>query len=414
MNVLFVVPYAPNLIRVRPYNLIRHLAARGHKVTLVTTWINDGEQRDLQCLCQQGPSVIAVPLTKPQIARNLLRAFVTGTPLQAEYCWQPQVKSQISNIKSPFDVVHVEHLRGAHYGLEVKSQVSNLKSQVPVVWDSVDCITYLFEQASKQSQSAFGKLVTRFELDRTRRYEGWLVQQFDQVLVTSETDKQELAELSNLRPPVHGFRPPISVLPNGVDLEYFTPGNDARQPDTLVFSGKMSYHANITAALYLANEVMPLVWTRRPGVRLVIAGSQPTTAVRQLAETYRPQVEITGFLPDLRVPLRTATVAVAPLLYGAGIQNKVLEALACGTPVAASPLAVSALKTQTGIDCLVADSPQAFADAILKLLSDDGLRERLSAAGRRYVETHHDWNDIAAQLESIYQRSVESVKRANV
>jgi len=81
-----------------------------------------------------------------------------------------------------------------------------------------------------------------------------------------------------------------------------------------VFSGKMSYHANITAALYLANKVMPLVWAHRPSVRLVVAGSQPSPAVRKLAETY-PQVEVTGYLSDLRAPLRKASLAVAPLLY---------------------------------------------------------------------------------------------------
>jgi len=176
-----------------------------------------------------------------------------------------------------------------------------------------------------------------------------------------------------------------------------------------VFYGKMSYHANITAALHLANQVMPLVWAQRASVRLVVAGSQPSPAVRKLAETY-PQVEVTGYLSDLRAPLRKASLAVAPLLYGAGIQNKVLEAMACGTPVVASPLAISALQVQPGQDCLVANSLQTFAEAILDLLNNPALRERVSAAGRRYVETHHDWAAIAAQLESIYTRSIREAR----
>jgi len=222
------------------------------------------------------------------------------------------------------------------------------------------------------------------------------------VLVTSPTDKSALERLA--RP-----KSEIAVLPNGVDLEYFTPGTDARQPETVVFSGKMSYHANITAALYLANQVMPLVWAQRPGVRLIIAGSQPSPAIRKLTETHRPHVEVTGYLSDLRTPLRQATVAVAPLLYGAGIQNKVLEAMACATPVVASARAVSALQAQPGQDCLVANSPQTFAEAILALLHDPALREQVGVAGRRYVERHHDWNTIAAQLESIYARSIRDV-----
>ncbi len=421
MNILYIVPNPPSLVRVRPYNLITHLRKRGHHLTVATTWANPGELADLERLRAMGLDVIAAPLTKPQIGLNLARALLSGKPLQAEYSWQPDLQSQISNITSQFDVVHVEHLRGARYGTSIRSEILNQKSKIPVVWDSVDCITYLFEQASKQSQSLSGKLMTTLELGRTRKHEGRLACQFDHVLVTSETDKQALEKLANITSPKFGagdqlangqspisdLRSLISVLPNGVDLSYFTPTDEPRQANTLVFSGKMSYHANVTAALYMAHQVMPLVWSQQPKVRLIIAGSQPAAKVRQLAETYAGRVEVTGFLPDLRAPLRQASVAVAPLLYGAGIQNKVLEAMACGTPVVASPLAVSALKANTTHDCLVADSPAAFAEAILRLLGDESLRQRIGAAGHRYVEAHHNWETIAAQLESIYAQSIE-------
>lgn len=395
MKILYIVPNPPSLVRVRPLNLIRHLQRRDHEMTVVTTWTSPGEWRDVESLRQHGINVIAAPLTKSRIVLNLLNALIVGTPFQAEYSWQPNLTDQISNAQAQFDVIHVEHLRGARYGLA-------LRPKRPIVWDSVDCITFLFEQASRQSQSLSGKLMTWLELGRTRRHEGWLVSQFDQVLVTSPTDRSALERLGHPKSE-------IAVLPNGVDLEYFTPGTDARQPETVVFSGKMSYHANITAALYLANQVMPLVWAQRPGVRLIIAGSQPSPAIRKLTETHRPHVEVTGYLSDLRAPLRQATVAVAPLLYGAGIQNKVLEAMACATPVVASARAVSALQAQPGQDCLVANSPQSFAEAILALLHDPALREQVGAAGRRYVERHHDWNTIAAQLESIYVRSIRDV-----
>ncbi len=409
MNILYIVPNPPSLVRVRPFNLTRQLRARGNRVTLATVWANAGECADIERLRADGFKVIAARLAKQQIALNLMRAFVTGTPLQAEYSWQPDLLSLISKCQALYDAIHIEHLRGARFGLALNTELLHLKSNIPIVWDSVDCITYLFEQAARQSQSASGKLMTWMELGRTRRHEGWLVNQFDQVLVTSQTDKAALEAISSLRSRVPNIRHPIEVLPNGVDLEYFAPGEDAHQPDTVVFSGKMSYHANITAALYLANQVMPLVWAHRPSVRLVVAGSQPSPSVRKLAETY-PQVEVTGYLSDLRAPLRKASLAVAPLLYGAGIQNKVLEAMACGTPVVASPLAVSALQVQPGQDCLVANSPQTFAEAILNLLNNPALRKRVSATGRRYVETHHDWAAIAAQLESIYTRSIRDAR----
>jgi len=418
MNILFVVPYVPNLIRVRPYNLIRHLTARGHRVTVLTLWTNEQERAEVEALKQHCYDVKALYLPRWRSLLNCLLALPTSMPLQAAYCRHPNLKSQIPNTKHPFDVIHVEHLRGALCGLEIKSAISNLKSTIPVVWDSVDSITHLFEQAAQQSQSLSSRLMTRLELGRTRRYERWLVEQFDRVLVTSEKDKAALEKTSNLtsripnqQSAISNQQPNIEVLPNGVDLEYFTPGNGTRQAGTVVFSGKMSYHANATAALYLANQVMPLVWAQRPNARLVIAGSRPTSAVRQLATNHGGRIKVTGYVPDLRTPLQEASVAVAPLLYGAGIQNKVLEAMACGTPVVASPLAVSALShLQAGTDGLVADTPKLQAEQILRLLSDDALRERMGAAGRRYVEAHHDWDAIAAQLEIVYQRSMRDVE----
>jgi glycosyltransferase involved in cell wall biosynthesis len=111
------------------------------------------------------------------------------------------------------------------------------------------------------------------------------------------------------------------------------------------------------------------------------------------------------------MPLRKAAVAVAPLLYGAGVQNKVLEAMACGTPVVAMSQAISALSVQPGAECLVADTAPTLAAAILSLLHDEDLRARMGAAGRRYVEDNHNWNAIIAHLENIYQRNTVDVQQ---
>ena len=411
MNILFTVPYAPTLIRVRPYNLVRALARRGHRVTLATLWETEAERAALGELKAQGFEVMAERLSPARKGWNLLGALPGRTPLQAAYCWQPALARAIAARLGAdrFDVVHVEHLRGARYGLSalglhpssfILHPSSLRQSPIPIIWDSVDCISYLFEQAAAKGRGAFGRLVTRLELPRTRRYEGWLAGQFDRVLVTSPVDKAALEELAA------GQRQQaaIEVLPNGVDLAYFSPDGAIRDPATVLFSGKMSYHANDAAAQYLAGEVMPRVWAQRPDAKLVIAGSGPSAAVHRLAAQNAGRVEVTGFLPDLRVPLRRATVAAAPLLYGAGIQNKVLEAMACGTPVVASPLAVSALEhVRTGADCLVAESPDAFAEAILRLIEDRRLCEEMGAAGRRYVEQHHDWDEIAGRLENVYE-----------
>jgi len=423
MRVLFIVPYVPNLIRVRPYNLIRHLTARGHEVTVLTLWSNERERADAEALQEHCHRVTALPLPRYRSLWNCLRALPTRVPLQAVYCWQPDLARRLDfEIRnSKFEIAHVEHLRGARYGLAIRHS----PFAIPIVWDSVDCISYLFEQAARNSRSPFGRLMTRLELTRTRRYEAWLVGQFDRVLVTSEADRQALLRLS-----MHGDKETrrqgdgeivsvspllplslssphrVTVLPNGVDLAYFTPTNEPREPDTLVFSGKMSYHANVTAVLHLVNDIMPHVWAQRRHVRLIIAGKDPPRQIRALAIRHWPLITVTGTVPDIRPYLRQATAAVVPTPYGAGIQNKVLEAMACETPVVASPQAVSALQVTDGQEILVGADPQQFAQRVLGLLEDRELRVRIGHAGRKYVERNHDWWVVAGRLEEIYREVI--------
>ena len=442
MKILFIVPYVPNKIRVRPYELIRTLSNRGHQVVLATLWSDVQEQQDLQTLADSGIEIWSQRLTKIRSISNCIVALPGRVPLQSVFCWQPAFARMLArNIeRTRFDVIHVEHLRGARYGLTVKKAAASHNPPTPIVWDSVDCISHLFEQAAQNSRSVSGRLMTLLDLKRTRQYEGWLVHQFDRVLTTSQADRDALSSLA-AKLPTHFFSHSILskhqdtgvqkstmqsaesgcadgvfadniiVLPNGVDIQYFSPNGVTRKPATLAFTGKMSYHANVTAALHLINDIMPHVWARRADVEVQIVGKDPpakistldsTSNSRKQAENGRGTITVTGFVPEMRSYLREATVAVAPVPYGAGIQNKVLEAMACGAPVIASPQAASGLLASTEQSLMVAADPQAFARSIIDLLSDAKQRQELGKAGRIYTEEYHSWDAIVERLENIY------------
>src|SRR5687768_1963962 len=215
MRIAYIVPYVPNLIRTRPYNLINQLASLGHEVTVFTLGSGQQDLIDAQALKGHGRDVhyYAQPVWRSLL--NSAIALPSRQPLQTVYSWQPAMARQIAQraSRNEFDIVHIEHLRGSRFGLLLKSRLPSM----PVVWDSVDCISHLFQQAAKQSRSFFGKFMTRFELSRTRRAEGDLVGQFDHVLVTSPSDKNALLGLAS----PGKSKPEISVLPNGVDQEYF-------------------------------------------------------------------------------------------------------------------------------------------------------------------------------------------------
>ena len=402
MNILFVVPYVPNLVRTRPYNLIRQLSARGNHVTVFTVWANEQEKADLTHLQEICDKVHAVPMPLWQSLLNSALALPSRKPLQSVYSWKPELVSHL-NGNSPYDVVHVEHLRGSRYGLYFK-QHSNL----PVVWDSVDCITHLFRQAASQSKSIKGRLRSWLDLERTARYEGWLLDKFEHILVTSPVDREALL---SLKP--NGSNPaPISVLGNGVDVAHFSPNPEVqREPATLVISGKMSYHANVTMTLHLVNQIMPHVWQQRPETKLLVVGKDPAREIAALAEN--PNIIVTGTVDALPPYLQKSTVAVAPITYGAGIQNKILEAMSCGTPVVTTPHAIKALSIEPGKDLLVADSPKEYAQAILGLLDSPEQQESVGRNGRRYVEEYHHWPNVAARLETIYTEAIEAKRQTS-
>jgi glycosyltransferase involved in cell wall biosynthesis len=195
------------------------------------------------------------------------------------------------------------------------------------------------------------------------------------------------------------------VLPNGVDLEYFAPANLKRQRFNLVFSGKMSYHANVATAVYLYQQIMPLIWQKRPEATLTIVGSNPPKAIQDMAAD--PRVEVTGYVDDIRPYIARAEVMISPMVYSVGIQNKVLEAMALGTPVVVASAAATALAMRPKHALLEAESPRDFADAALQIMADDELRSVLSQKGREYVEQQHNWRVITDRLVSIYRQAVE-------
>jgi glycosyltransferase involved in cell wall biosynthesis len=328
-----------------------------------------------------------------------MSAMWTDMPLQAAYCRSRANERYLQDLVADggYDVVHVEHLRASTLGQAIRG--------IPKIYDSVDCISLLFERAAASSPQAHTRWMARLELPRTRRYEGLLGQGYDRILITSAEDRTALQNL-NLRYGLRLCDEIIRVLPNGIDMDYFAPMDLPRQEETLIFSGKMSYHANVATALYLGNEIMPLIWRERPNVRLWIVGKEPPAAVRDLARDER--VTVTGYVSDLRPYLAQAMVALSPMAYGVGIQNKILEAMALATPVVTSASACGSLAAIPGTDLLTGQSARELAQAALQLLQDPARARQIGESGRRYIEMNHNSTVVAGDLVHIYQEAIDS------
>jgi polysaccharide biosynthesis protein PslH len=396
LRILMVAPYVPSPIRVRPYNLLRALAARGHHIHLICA---SSSANDVAALAALRPyaTLTAVAVSRAASAMAYLRALPGSLPLQTAHCLTPEFvrATRAAMREHGFDIVHIEHLRAAEIA---RQAAAGLSAPPPLVLDAVDSISLLFERTVRHGANLRSRAIALLDLARTRRYEASYSRRFAQILITSPEDRWAIATLREHFGAAEGAA--LTVVPNGVDLEYFQPGNTARAAATIVFSGKMSYHANEAAALYLLREIMPLVWQTQPAARVVIAGAEPGPAL--IAQHNAGPITVTGAVPDLRPYLAGATIAVAPIRYGVGVQNKVLEAMAMGTPVVAARQATIALGARPGIELLVADTSAEFADQIISLLSSPQRRNLIAAAGRAYVERRHSWETSAAILEQCY------------
>lgn len=231
----------------------------------------------------------------------------------------------------------------------------------------------------------FTRPVLRMEANRLRRYENVIYDYFDHHTIISEQD-QELIFLEE--------REKITIIPNGIDIDYFKAEEKEKKYD-LLFNGNMQYEPNVNSAVYIVKEVLPLVHKQMPHVNLLISGTSPTKEIKQLAND---QVEVSGWLSDIRDAYNAAKIFIAPMQIGTGLQNKLLEAMAMNLPCITSKLANNALQATPNEEILIGQSPQEYADLIIELLKNEHRAQEIAKKGKLYVTQTFSWEESSKKL----------------
>ncbi len=222
-------------------------------------------------------------------------------------------------------------------------------------------------------------------------FEHHWVQHFPVCVAVSERDAALLNEIS---PKTH-----VYIVPNGADSQYFAPPCTERHTETLLFFGTLSYGPNVDGLIWFCKNVLPIIKGSKPNVMLEIVGFNLVPEVETLGHI--PGVHITGFVPDIRSKLWSATMCVVPLNIGGGTRLKILEAMAAGCPVISTTVGAEGLSLLHGIHLIIADSAEDFARGVIILLESPELRRRLSESGRQVVAQKYDWRQIVLSFESI-------------
>jgi glycosyltransferase involved in cell wall biosynthesis len=394
MRVLYLTngfPYPLTSGYLRHYFLIRELAP-DHQVTLLSLTGAGFRPEDAEAL---GPMVERVEVfgggrrsTVGKVTRRI-RALV-GRDDRPDVAAMAE-RAAALHAERPFDVV-------VHSGKSTHPVLDRLPG-LPLAADLCDATSSRLAGALTYA-SAPRRPFLWLDLQAMRRIEAGIVGRAAHVMFASERDRRLILGLAGT--------PASSIVPNGVDVEFWRRQAPTLGRDRIVFTGAMHYPPNVDAALVLADSVLPLVRRRIPEARVDIVGRDPAPSLLALAG--RPGVRVTGYVPDVRPYLEAASVFAAPLRFGAGIQNKLLEALAMELPVVASTLAVDGLRAgEASPPALVADDPATMADRIVEVLETVRRDPAPNAAGRAYVESLFRWEESGRRLDAIL-RSVAATE----
>ena len=391
MKILYVChrfPFPPKRGgKIRPFNMIRHLSASGHDVTVASLARSPQEADEGKGIASYCSRYEMANVRGPLQVVRMVARLPTLTPSSMGYFYSGALARRLRELarRERFDLIFVHCSSVAQYVADIRG--------VPKILDfgDMDSQKWLEYARYKPFPLSMGY---RLEGIKLQREEKRLAGMFDICTATTR------AEWETLRG--YGVAGATDWFPNGVDSDYFAPDQAPYDPDTISFVGRMDYYPNQECMFDFCANVLPRIRARRPRARLDIVGADPSPAVRKLGAL--PGVTVTGSVPDVRPYVRRSALMVAPLNIARGTQNKILEAMAMGVPVVTSSAAAGGVDATAQDHFLVARDHEEQARAVARILEDPNERRRLSTAGRSRMLTHHSWPASMQRLDAIIER----------
>lgn len=388
MRILFVMPRFPcppdRGDKVRPYHFARVLSSE-HTLGLVSFVDSPISQDDKNQANGLFSYVKTVQLKKWSTRFELLKNMFSSKPWQLALFRSPEMSKTIEQAISAFapDVIYTFHLRMAQYTMGIKG--------IYRILDLTDAVSLFLHRMLPHRPLYLRPLIWREER-AVRKYETELASHYDEVWLISNVDAEAIPGAEQWEN--------LVIIPNGVDAQYFSPSKDGVKEDSekesrIIFVGFMGVES-VSAVLYFYSKIYPQIKQVVPNVRFMIVGKEPPESVKRLSQD--PSVEVFGYAPDLAACYRNATVSIAPMKFVVGIQNKVLESMACGIPVVATSCAHEGIKAEHGQEIFVADNEEKFAKLVCDLLLQPELREKTAVQARDFVMNNYRWERVVEHL----------------
>ena len=405
-----VLPYPLNTgAKIRAYYVLRHLAKR-HDVTLVSFVREDddpGFVEHLETFCR---AVHPVPM-KRSPWRDLRASALAGLTGRSVIILRDRIGEMRATVKrlvgaERFAVVHADQTAMVQYALLARARA---RGEPRIVLDAHNALYRVPRRMARHESNPIKRLLLKREARALARYEADAYRRFDQVVFVTEQDRQALAALAALTAQSNGADPgkalDASVIPICVDPDTKPLVQRVGSPEAVTHLGTMFWPPNVEGTLWFACQVFPRVLEQAPDARLLVVGKDPPREVRALPMRVR-SVQVTGYVPDPKPYLAETAVFIVPLRAGGGMRVKIVDAWCWGVPIVATSIGAEGIDLRDEENILIADEPQAMADAVVRVLRDPALGRRLRQNGRRWVEERYHWRRVYPRWDEVYEKLI--------
>lgn len=390
-SILFLSRWFPyptnNGSKLRVHNLLRGLA-KYHDVTLLSFADQPDaspEAPELQSICSE---VHVIPWREfDPNSRNARIGFLGSKPRFLSDTHSVEMENKIRSLisRNKYDLVIASQLSMASYHENFGS--------LPAIFEEIEL--GLFHDGAVYADGFFRRLRLSLTWFKLREYLSRILDSFSHCTVVSEQERRLFADH------FPGHRGKVSAIPNCINVEEYEKLSVEPTPNQLIFSGPFRYFANYEAMQWFVDKVFPRVLEQVPDARLLITGDHAGLTLPPA-----PNVTLTGYVPDIKSLMASSWISIAPLLNGGGTRLKILEAMAVGTPVIATSKGAEGLDAVPGEHLLIADTPDAFADQVIRTLGDRGTRDRLSINGKRLVKEKYNWETVMPRFLQLVEDAV--------
>lgn len=318
----------------------------------------------------------------PKLSRILFlaRCFINSHPFQVGYFYNSAVKNKIQKLIDEVnpDYIHSHLIRTAEY---VKN-IQNIEKSI----DFMDAFSIGMKKRSDIEKNPLKRALLKSEYRRLKKYETKMFDYYNRASIISQQDADFIDK---------PFSSKITIVPNGVDFDSFFPKNIEKVYD-ICFMGNMSYPPNVEAIRYTIENICPILWKKRPEIKFLIAGANPAPYIKSLHSEKIHVIEKFNHISD---SIAMSRVMISPMIVSIGLQNKIIQAMAMKVPNVVSKAANNAIKANNNIEILEAGEPKDYVTAIIRLLDDKNLYERISDQAYEFVHAKYDWKTVNKTLE---------------